>query len=225
MLVASRHSRQLLVLSLDAPAATSSYHLEFHTPKELECILISLPEEVGQEKPTDSSHIPVAHTHGSFENEPSDDAVVILNVSPRGPFLGALLASLFCMVVVFLALVLPDAKLVGRSNSEGPATTLLTVPALIFSFLAARGESALVRRPLGILRFLIGSSAVTLFLVAASLVGELQDPWLDILWWALASWNFLVVVFLSSGHIRSLLNTTSSLIDAPVGGISSTEVA
>ena len=201
--MASRLSSRSLALPLDAPAATRSYHLEFHTPKELECVLMTLPGNTSQGHRADDSHMPVAHTHGTFDDEPTDDAVVIFKVSPRGPFRAAFLAALFCTLVVFAALLLPDAKSVWRAHPDGPATTLLTAPALLFTFLAARGESALLRRPRGVLRFLIGSSAGSLFLIAASLVGDLQDPWLNILWWVIAIWNALIVFMLTTGHVKN----------------------
>ncbi len=61
-------------------------------------------------------------------------------------------------------------------SPDGPATVLLTAPAILFALLAVRGESALLQRPLAVIRTLISLVGFSLFLVAGEHRGRVDRP-------------------------------------------------
>lgn len=198
--VALGWSRRKLEVPLEAASAAASYHLEFQTPPEARCTLLRLPGESGPDSLFDDSRKPVAHVHGHYDQQPEENGELVVDLPFRGIRMTATVAAGFSFLTTLLALVLPGAQAVWRSEPEGPATVLLVAPAVLLALVASRGESALVREPMNILRFAVLSSAVSLFLVAASLVGELQDGWLHALWWGVTVWNGAVFAVLLIGR-------------------------
>lgn len=193
-------------LSLESPHATRSYHLEFHSPIDIRCELLQLPQSQPNTGRADDSGMDIAHVYGSFEAEPNEDAVMVYSlVTPLRRT--ALAAALFAGLVVSLALMLVDAKGVWRAAPEGPATVLLVAPAILLSFLAARGDSVLAQRPLNVLRVLILSTALSMLLVAATIVGGLVDPFLDIVWWSVLGWNLGIFGLLIWPILRPVLRS------------------
>ncbi len=201
--VACGWSPRVLEVPLEAASAAASYHLEFQTPPEARCRLLKLPGDTGSSGLFDDTRKPVAHVHGRYTEQPKEEGELVVDLPFRGMRVTATVAAAFSSLVTLLALVLPGAEAVWRSEPEGPATVLLVAPAVLLALVASRGESALVREPMNILRFFILSSAVSLFLVAASLVGELQDGWLHLLWWSVMGWNGVLCVALLAGWLVS----------------------
>lgn len=204
-----------LSLPLEAPDRTRSYHLKVHTPLEAECLSLSLPKpDDFQENDTvsglhgqriDILHMPVAHVHGNYRaGTEIDDAELYLAVPRSGLQNTALMASFFTSVLMLLSMVLDDAATVWRENPGNAATALLTAPALLMTFLATKSESALLRGPLNLLREVIAFSGLTLFVVAASLIGELQGPYLLLLWWTITIPNLLISSLLLGCRIVNL---------------------
>lgn len=205
--VAFGWSRRTLEVPLEAASAAASYHLEFQTPPEVRCTLLRLPGQSGSDGLFDDSRKPVTHVHGRYDQQPEEDGELVVDLPFRGIRMTATVATGFSFLTALLALLLPGAEAVWRSEPEGPATVLLVAPAVLLALVASRGESALVREPMNILRFVVFSSAVSLFLVAASLVGELQDGWLRALWWGVTVWNGALCAALLVGRGISEANT------------------
>jgi hypothetical protein len=191
--------RQLTITPLMADAARS-YHLEFQTPPELRCIELRLPEPVGAGERNlswvDRSAEPVAHAHASYSSVPEGSATVSLSVPLGGMRRAALTVNTFSALLVGLMLFLPWAKNVWINSPESSAAVLIAVPAVFFGLLAAGREHTLVADALAFLRFMILSAALSLFLVAASIVGDLNQPFLEILWGFVACWNLVAAGFL-----------------------------
>lgn len=198
--VAFGWSRRTIEVPLEAASAAASYHLEFQTPPEARCTLLRLPGESGPDSLFDDSRKPVTHVHGQYDQQPEESGELVMDLPFRGIRMTATVAAAFSFLTTLLALLLPGAEAVWRSEPEGPATVLLVAPAVLLALVASRGESALVREPMNILRFSVLSSAVSLFLVAASLVGELQDGWLQALWWGVTVWNGILFTALLIGR-------------------------
>lgn len=204
--VAAGFSTRRIDVPLEAPSAAASYHLEFQTPPEARCRLLRLPgnsADVNSLGSFDDSRRPVSHVHASYAIPPDQAGELVVDLPFRGLRTTTFLAAVFTAVLMLLAILLPDAKTVWRTAPEGPATVLLVVPAVVLTLLAARGESALIREAMTILRASLFSSALGLFLVAASIVGGLVDPWLDWLWWAVAIWACVLAVGLGIGAVIS----------------------
>lgn len=204
--VAAGFSTRRIDVPLEAPSAAASYHLEFQTPPEARCRLLRLPSEsdgINSPGSFDDSRRPVSHVHASYKMPPEQPGELVVDLPFRGMRATTFLASVFTAAVMLLAIFLPDAKAVWRTEPEGPATVLLVAPAVVLTFLAARGESALVREAMTLLRAALFSSALGLFLVAASIVGGLVDPWIHWLWGAVAIWACLLAVGLGAGWVVS----------------------
>ncbi len=206
VLIAAGFKKRRLRLQPDAAAATSSYHLEVRTPREAQCVLLQLPGAEDGGGGVDATGRPTAHVYMSFKEEPSEDAVAIFRTPLWGLRGAAVAVTLFCLVAIVLALTLDDAKGVWRAEPDGPATVLLVGPALFFTFLASRGESALMRRPLTVLRLCIGGAGLSLLLIAASLVGRLDDGWIESLWIGMAVYNGVVAAFLLVGIVSEFMS-------------------
>ncbi|MGN7859890.1 hypothetical protein ACTJI8_04870 [Microbacterium sp. 22303] len=203
-LIAIGASRRIEV-PLDQAAATRSFHFEFQTPDGLRCLAVRLPPS-GNEGTTsggrsDSTGLPVAHAHGSYSSEPTEPARVYVQLPRRSLWLATTLASLFTLVVAAGLLLLPFAKEVWLKAPDSAAALLIAAPAVYFGLLAAGREHTLVSGPLRFLRLLMFLSAVSLFSIAASIVGELHQPWLDLLWWAILVWHVVIFGFLLIGRI------------------------
>lgn len=207
--VAGGWSTRTLALPLEAPSAAKSYHLEFQTPTDAQCRLLRLPTADGAAvlpSMIDDSGRPVMHVHASYRTTPGGDGALVVELTRGGIRMVAFLAAVFTAVMITLALTLQDAEAVWRADPDGPVTVLLVAPAVLFTYLASRGESALIRRPVSILRSIIFSSGVSLFLVAASLVGELNSPYVEGLWWLVVFWNAAAAIFLMGGPIMRALD-------------------
>lgn len=204
--VAAGFSTRRIDVPLEAPSAAASYHLEFQTPPEARCRLLRLPgdtADVNSLGSFDDSRRPVSHVQASYGTPPDQPGELVVDLPFRGMRTTTFLAAVFTAVLMLLAILLPDAKTVWRTAPEGPATVLLVVPAVVLTFLAARGESALIREAMTILRASLFSSALGLFLVAASIVGGLIDPWIDWLWGAVAIWACMLALGLGIGAMIS----------------------
>lgn len=206
--VAFRYSTLEIPMPMHMAYAAKSYHLEFHAPTELDVKKLSLP---GGKRSTisendnlvDQSEIPVAHVHGGFVEEPEDEPKVELGVPRyRGIWLTAFLTSLLTAVVLSLAIFLPGAMETLERVSGNAAALMLAAPAVFLSFLILSKEHIFVSWMLNPLRVVVGICAVMLFAMAASLVGELQQPFLSILWWCELAISSIFVLALSIGAFR-----------------------
>lgn len=209
-LVAARFAPRKVLVPLDAAHAARSYHLEFQTPPELQCYALRLPTAEGMAaggSGLDERGMPVAHAHSQYATQPSKSAEVYLDVPIRGAGLATLLATAFTGLVVGLGLFLPNARDNWSDSSDAAIAILLAGPAIYFGLLAVRNESALATSTFRFLRTVLFLSALSLFLVAVSIVGKLVTPLQDLLWFSLAFWNLLVAIFLVVGYVVSVVQT------------------
>lgn len=102
---------------------------------------------------------------------------------------------------------LPWAKEVWVDAPEAAAALLIAAPAVYFGLLlASKRETSLATGPLGFLRVVLFFCTVSLFVVAASIVGELKQPLLDLLLLTVFTWTSAMVLYLTVGRwVVSLL--------------------
>ncbi|WP_148050105.1 hypothetical protein [Frigoribacterium sp. PhB107] len=173
-----------------------SYHLEFRTPPELDCVALTL---LGGASPTarDVGGEAVAHAHGRFETGHASTAEVELRVRRRGAWRLTWAAALVTSAISVFAVALPGAASVLRDSENGGSALMLAAPALLIGLAAARRESSLSSWMLSPLRSVNVAFALGLFAMAGSIVGGLVAPWIDVLWWTVASVSTVVALLLT----------------------------
>lgn len=168
------------------PEQTASYHFEFQTPYELDCLSLEIPEQADSDDVIasrmqggtwrDLSGNPVAHVHNSYEGTVTGAAVVELKLPRRGTRAVATTSIFTATMILALALFLPYARENLMSSDGSSATLLIAVPAAFIGFFVANSkESALVadlRRPL--VRLML-ASALTLLVMAGCIAGKLHE--------------------------------------------------
>lgn len=164
-----------------------SYHLEVHAPAGLVCSGLVLPPG-----PSDDARVvndrrtgSVAHAVGYYPTGlTSEDtaAVVRLLVTGGGLHLTTWLVALFTATVFVLAEVLPNGRAGLGEATDGAAAILLAAPAVALALLVRTGESDVAGRVLAPLRLVVLACAAALVAAAASLVGQLHEPWATWLW-------------------------------------------
>jgi hypothetical protein len=180
-----------------------SYHLEFRTPPELDCVALTL---LGGTSPTarDVGGEAVAHAHGRFETGHASTAEVELQVRRRGAWRLTWAAAVVTAATSALAIGLPGAASVLRDSENGGSALMLAAPALLIGLAAARRESSLSSWMLSPLRTVNVAFALGLFAMAGSIVGGLVTPWIDVLWWTVAGASTIVAVLLTvAGRART----------------------
>lgn len=202
LLTAFRITPWELSVPMHMPAQTRSYHLEFQVPPELDIRELRLPEGLDSEDnrvryPVDDSRIPVAHAHARFDKDPEESAKVQLIVPRRGIWVAALIASILTSTIFLSALLLPNAMETLQGVGGNAAALLLAAPAVFVSFLVIPKEPIFSSRMLNPLRSIVGICALLLMMMAASLVGELRQPFLCIFWWigATVAISFFIGLF------------------------------
>lgn len=193
-------------IELEQAAAARSYHFEMPTPDELECAALLLPESnthavvTGHEMDESGSHI--AHAHGSYASTPAEKASIFLRLPRRGLWLATTVATVFTTAVVGGVMFIPGAKDVWVEAPEAAAALLIAAPGVFFGLLLATGrETRLATGPLGFLRVLLFGCTISLFGVAACIVGELHQPWLDVILLCIFTWNAVAAAFLILGRV------------------------
>lgn len=181
-----------LEIPMIMPDGTASYHLEFHTPLELECSKLRLPavvtDDVKQDlvqthAAADDDRAPIAHVHGTFDAPPEEQHATVELYLPFRGLKATATTAIFTVATIFaLALFLPGAVEALRSSSDGAVALLLAVPAAFIGYLAATRESTLVAATHRPLRGMTLLSSWSLLAMAGSIVGGLQIGWLHALW-------------------------------------------
>lgn len=192
-------------LPADMPAATRSYHLEFHTQHEFECSALVLPAGNGSPAVSnghiDVTNKPMAHAHASYDEQPTVDPYVTVRLPARGLWLSTTLATLFTLGIFGGIEFLPFAKHWWTTAPDSAAALLIAAPAVFFGLIASGREHRLVRHALGFLRGILLFCAASLFVLASSIVGKLAPEILDIalpvVFWML----FLAAAFLLVGRL------------------------
>lgn len=208
----------------DQPAAAQSYHLEFHTQHEFECCALELPAGAGS--PTVSNgHIdvtnkPMAHAHATYADQPKNDPYVMVRLPARGMWLSTTLAVLFTTAVFGGIQLIEFAKHWWLNAPESSAALLIAAPAVFFGLVASGREHRLVRHALGFLRGVLLFCAVSLFVLATSIVGKLRpdvfDVALPIMFFVLAGLSLFLLVgrcivwFYVRRWVRDLRNVSAS---------------
>ncbi|MGY1985389.1 hypothetical protein ACI792_04110 [Blastococcus sp. SYSU DS0669] len=180
--------------SLEAHGASwaASYHLEVHAPPGLTSTGLELPprEAGGAPAGQDLTVDPVAHVHGSYPDQPPLEPRARLQLAVPFPGLRAtaLLVSLFSAVIFVLEQVLPGAPEALRDAGDGAAALLLAAPAIVLALLSRSGENILEARLLFPLRAVVLGCALLLTAAAGSVVGQLHEPYFNLLW-CLGAWS------------------------------------
>lgn len=196
-------------IAAEQPAAARSYHMEFHTPDEFECSALVLPAADDSATVTDghidATNKPMAHAHATYVDEPSDDPYVMVRLPSRGLWLATTLAVVFTASILGGIQFWDYAKSVWTNAPEAAAALLIAAPAVFFGLIASGREHRLARHALGFLRGLLFVCTASLFVLATSIVGQLDGeifsvPLFDILLFVLFWWHALFAVFLVGGR-------------------------
>ncbi|RLP74544.1 hypothetical protein D9V32_12710 [Mycetocola tolaasinivorans] len=187
VLVATGWAGKEVSMNMHMPHATASYHLEFHTPSQLDVRNLRIPcpdasTPVHGQILSDASGVPVAHVHGTYEIQPGGQASVRLAVPWRGLRMITLFVTALTALIFSLALFLDGATPTLMKQGGSAAALFLAVPAVFISFLAAHSENVSTSRMLVPLRFMLVVCALLLFAMAGSLVGQLRHGPLVLLW-------------------------------------------
>lgn len=188
----------------DQPAAARSYHLEFHTQDEFECAALVLPAANGDPTVSDGnidvSNKPMAHAHATYADEPTEDPYVMVRLPARGLWLATTLATVFTTLIFGGIAYLPYAKHVWTNAPEAAAALLIAAPAVFFGLIATGREHRLARHALGFLRALLFTCTASLFVLATSIVGQLDPNVFTVLLQVLFWWNILLAAVLLGGR-------------------------
>lgn len=184
-------------------SSTASYHLEVHMPPELDAVRLALPES---DDPSpgmiDGSGNPVAHVYGSYPETPDEqDAILEFAVPWRGLRIQAAFAAAFTGAVFLSVLLLPNALTTLLSAGGGAAALLLAAPGALMAVRAGAQENVVASQVLGPLRMVMYGCALLLTAAAASIVGQLQNPWITTLWVCGAS--LVVATFMMLMWVRA----------------------
>jgi len=189
----------------DQPAAARSYHLEFHVQDQFSCAALVLPASSGGPTVADGhidvSNKPMAHAHATYAEEPREDPYVMVRLPARGLWLSTTLATLFTVLLFGGIQYLDSAKNAWKSSPDPAAALLLAAPAVLFGLLASGREHRLARHALGFLRSILFICTASLFLLATSIVGKLQEDWFEVLLTSLLCLQVAFASFLILGRV------------------------
>jgi len=188
-------------VAIGSADSAASFHLEVPSPPGL---LSTSLELVGGDggSPRDDRLTAVAHAHARFDGSVEPSARVTFMLSPNGTHRTITLAAWSTAALFWLALLLPGALEALRRAADGTASLLLFGPALLVATLARTGENVITSRLYAPLRALALSLAGLLFVAGASLVGQLNDPWLVRLWSASAVLSVVAAMVLTVARGR-----------------------
>lgn len=188
-------------VAIGSADSATSFHLEVPSPSG---VLSTSLELIGGDggSPRDDRLTAVAHAHARFDGSVEPSARVTFMLSPNGTHRTVTLAAWSTAALFWLALLLPGALEALRRAADGTASLLLFGPALLVATLARTGENVITSRLYAPLRALALSLAGLLFVAGASLVGQLNDPWLVRLWSAAAVLSVAAAIVLSVARGR-----------------------
>jgi len=188
-------------VAIGSADSAASFHLEVPSPPGL---LSTSLELVGGDggSPRDDRLTAVAHAHARFDGSVEPSARVTFMLSPNGTHRTITLAAWSTAALFWLALLLPGALEALRRAADGTASLLLFGPALLVATFARTGENVITSRLYAPLRALALSLAGLLFVAGASLVGQLNDPWLVRLWSASAVLSVVAAMVLTVARGR-----------------------
>lgn len=201
------------LVEIGRPCDDRSFHLEVHAPAGLQCSGLQLPDsgtdqDLEPRNLRDTTEDIVAHAVGNYDREPSDAyAVLQLAVADGALKAMAFLVSLLTVITLSLALWADGARKTIMEDGDGTAALLLAVPAIVIALLVRPGENQIARKVLAPLRHVIVVCALTLFAVAASIVGSLVEPWLTVLWHAGLFVPALALAGLTLGYVSHAVQT------------------
>lgn len=188
-------------LNLGSPSSAASYHLEVPAPQGLICTAVRLPMGAGGE-PQDTTVTAFGHAYECYDGDPADSATIELAVSSHGLHPAVSAAAVGTASFFLLAVLLPNALDTLRSSRGGANGLLLFGPALLLALVAGRQENTLVSALLLPLRLVAVLLSGLLFVGGASLVGQLQHPWITDLWWLSTVVTVVVAILLSCATCR-----------------------
>lgn len=197
---------QRIELELAAVDTAASYHLEVPCPQGLLSTGLESPdlETLGVSDKYVSS---VAHVHGTYESYLHDPAArfpvrLDLSLSSTGPIGAVTLAAVGTAAIFVLAWALPGAMETLAERSDGASSLLLFGPALLFAVMVRPGENVVTSRIYRPLRGVAVLLSILLFIAGASLVGQLNEPWMTFLWRGSAIVSGLIAILLVAGTVR-----------------------
>lgn len=197
----------LIEIDLAGPADARSYHLEVLLPQGLTSAGVALPplsSTTDHHGFVDNRPGSVGHVVGNYPTPPDlRTAQAHVRVPNRGLRPLALLVSTFTFVFFLLERVLWGAHEVMLRQSGGGAALLLAVPAVALALLARPGENQIAGTILLPLRLTILGCSGLLMAGAASLVGQLWEPYMSILWWFGCGLSGIATAFLFVGLLPS----------------------
>lgn len=213
-----------LRIGVGGAAEALSHHLEVHAPRGLATAGLEFPRSPLTSNSSDSAVSSVAHAVETYVPAVSEEdlegeavpagpriATLQLRVPRGGVRLVALISTLITALVFSLEQVLPGAHETLLERSDGAAALLLAAPAIVIALMIGTDENRLTGHLLRPLRFIIFLCSTSLAIGAASLVGQLHDPWITILWrgGAILHTNLflLVVSGYAAGTVRGRRNT------------------
>lgn len=203
-----------LLIGVGRPDEAQSHHLEIHAPKGLMTTGLAFPPTPLARTHPDLSTSPVAHAVESYISTrvedatggPEDvvsserDATLSLRVPRGGVRLIALFSALFSTLVFTLEQGLPGAHETLLKRADGASALLLAAPAIAIALMIGTDENRLTSHLLRPLRIIIFICSVSLVAGAASLVGQLHEPWITLLWRGGATLHATLFLLLASGY-------------------------
>lgn len=126
---------------------------------------------------------PIAHAHARYGPLPAADATLFVVVPWAGKRFQSALASLATTIILGLIILLPNGRGALLDSRDGAAAILLVAPVVLMTLAASNRENVTSQRLVAPLRVIMFACATILGLVAASIVGGLQSPWIDFFWW------------------------------------------
>lgn len=202
-----------LAVGLGDPADSASYHLEVHPPDDLLVAAIGLPDTGQSDLLPDDRPGAIAHAVGTYSLPPVGDAWVELKVPKGGLRFVATLVCMFTLAVFWLERLLPDAHQAMLDASDGAGTILLAAPAVVLALLARPSENVITSRLLRPIRILVLVCSLLLVTGAASLVGNLDEPFMTYYWRGGAAATLAMVAYLLCGYVVGAARNTAQGCD------------
>ncbi|MGH2808575.1 MAG: hypothetical protein ACRDKT_15020 [Actinomycetota bacterium] len=175
-------------VAVPAIGEASSYHCEFAPPAELEVVASELMVETVDEIYVNQGDTagPRAHVYIGQEVPTSEGWLTVWLRAPRTGLLRA--AFVVTGVTLLLIVFFLDEKRITQIESNQPVAILLTIPALVSSFIVRPGEHGLATTLLTGIRLAVGLSGLSALAGAAFLVAQVSDGAL------LNSWRVLAAI-------------------------------
>jgi len=186
-------------MELGALDTAKSYHLEIPAPPGLHVLALDVPGLTGRES-HDSAISTLAHVHGEVSQEaPAVNATLELEQDPAGLHRTVKWAAIFVTVLLGTT----GLHLGELSRDVGtPVTLLLFGPALLLTLLFHPGESIVVSKVVGGLRYVAVLLSAILFVAGLLLALRVDDGLLAASWFVATTMSAALAILLGVGWLR-----------------------